>query len=658
MSLFSKGTLAILISALTATLACQSSQKTFLPPAQAEAPALVATNNPPVGTPKQAAEPGSKPPVAKELEVDPIADLIAKVEKEYQAGQANYQAGHLEAAKQNFDSAFNQLLGSGFDLRGDDRLQQELDRILDGANGLELAALQQGDGFAEQRSEPAPIDETNELTPTVDQNVKAKAEAEIKSTHSDLPLVMTDQVAGFITYFSTRGRGTYERAFARSGRYEDMIHRVLKQEGVPPELIYLAQAESGFHPLAVSRAGARGMWQFMGSRAKGYGLNRSWWIDDRQDPEKATSAAARHLHDLYNEFGDWYLAMAAYNSGPGTVQSAVKRTGYADFWELYRRNVLPKETRNYVPIILAVTIMAKNPAQYGLDSVVKDKPVPYDTVKIDYPIDLRLAAECVDATAADLLELNPSLLRMTTPKASGSGSDSDKDKDGFELHLPAGTADKFQTTVASIPVDKRVWWRYHKVQGAESLASIARTYHTTPKAIAEANDINEGLNHELDKAAIAPETRLIIPIATGKSTDDSGTYARATTHYKIRRGDTVESVAENFGVSPKMLRGWNHIKGDTLAGRKTLYLHLPVTRAAAEPSTRVATRHTTKPRHHATTTETASTAAPAVTHHKVKQGETLYSIANSYRTTVSALKKDNRDIATLRPGMILVIHNQ
>ena len=325
---------------------------------------------------------------------------------------------------------------------------------------------------------PRRLTKPTKLTPAVDQNIKAKAEAEIKSTHSDLPLVMTDQVAGYINYFSNRGRGTLEHALARSGRYEDMIRRTLREEGVPQELIYLAQAESGFHPLAVSRAGARGMWQFMGSRAKGYGLERSWWVDDRQDPEKATRAAAHHLKDLYNQFGDWYLAMAAYNSGPGTVQSAVKRTGYADFWELYRRNVLPKETRNYVPIIVAVTIMAKNPAQYGLDSVVKEKPVPYDTVKIDYPIDLRLAAECVDATTSDLLDLNPSLLRLTTPK----------DRE-FELHLPAGTADKFQTAVASIPADKRVWWRYHKVQSGETLASIARTYHTTSKAIAEANDL-------------------------------------------------------------------------------------------------------------------------------------------------------------------------
>ncbi len=643
------------LAATLATLGCQGVQKaSFAPPAQAQAPALVASNvaasNPPEqGTAKSKSQPADAPQpklqVAQALQVDPIGDLIARVEKEYQTGQDNYKDGHLEAAKQNFDNAFNQLLGSGFDLKADDRLQHELDRLLDGVNNLELAALQQGDGFAEQKSEPAPIDEANELNPTADANVKAKAEAEIRSTHSDLPLVMTDQVAGFINYFSGRGRGTLERGLARSGRYDDMIRRVLREEGVPEELIYLAQAESGFHPLAVSRAGARGMWQFMGSRAKGYGLERSWWVDERQDPEKATRAAAHHLHDLYNEFGDWYLAMAAYNSGPGTVQSAVKRTGYVDFWELYNRNVLPKETRNYVPIILAVTIMAKNPAQYGLTSVVKDKPVPYDTVKIDYPIDLRLAAECVDATAEDLSDLNPSLLRLTTPKVT------EKDR-GFDLHLPAGTADKFQAAVASIPADKRVWWRYHKVQDGETLAAVAKTYHTTPKAIAEANDLDS--DNASSREALEPESRLIIPIAAGKQSDTS-TYAHATTHYKIRKGDTVETVAENFGVSPKMIRVWNHIKGDSLAGRRILYLHLPVTRSS---ETQVASHHSTKSKHnHSGASSTTETAANTVLHHKVKRGETLYSIATNYKTTVQALKQDNRNIASLRPGMILIVRD-
>ncbi|MGA7686435.1 MAG: LysM peptidoglycan-binding domain-containing protein [Terriglobales bacterium] len=666
---------------MAATLGCQSAQKpsTFLPPVQAQAPAVLAGAAPnpnpqkPLassGNASQTQESQTQAQAARALAVDPVGDLIARVEKEYRTGQENYRDGHMEAAKQNFDSAFNELLGSGFDLQSDDRLEAELNRILDGVNELEIAALQQGDGFSEQQSEPAPIDEANEATPAVDENVKAKAEAEIKSTRSDLPLMMTDQVAGYINYFSNRGRGTIEHALARSGQYEDMIRRTLKQEGVPQDLIYLAQAESGFHSLAVSRAGARGIWQFMASRAQGYGLERNWWMDERQDPEKATRAAAHHLHDLYNQFGDWYLAMAAYNSGPGTVQSAVKRTGYADFWELYRRNVLPKETRNYVPIILAVTIMAKNPEQYGLASVVKEKPVPYDTVKISYPIDLRLVAECVDASAADLQDLNPSLLRLTTPKFQGNGSE-------FQLHLPAGTAAKFESAVASIPVDKRVWWRYHKVQAGETLASIARTYHTAPKSIAQAND--------LDGNVLVPESRLIIPIAPGKVTD-STTYARAITHYKIRKGDTVESVAENFGVSARMIRSWNRLKGDSLTGRKILLVHLPVSPGARE--TKVASKHSTHKSGRSSSeqasarmssgtsarTPARTAAAPQRTasasshpqsqasssglvHHKVRPGETLYSIANSYNTTVTALKHDNRNTATLRPGMILVIRD-
>jgi membrane-bound lytic murein transglycosylase D len=639
----------VVLAGLAATLACQHPQKqSFSPLAKAQAPALVASATPSGSSQQQSAttsDSNARTQAAKALAVDPVGDLIARVEKEYKAGEDNYRDGHLEAAKQNFDSAFNQLLGSGFDLQSDNRLETELNRILDGVNNLELAALQQGDGFAEEKSEPAPIDEANELTPAVDQNVKAKAEAEIKVTHSDLPLMMTDQVAGYINYFSNRGRGTIEHALARSGRYEDMIRRTLKEEGVPQDLIYLAQAESGFHPLAVSRAGARGMWQFMGSRAKGYGLERSWWLDDRQDPEKATRAAAHHLRDLYNEFGDWYLAMAAYNSGPGTVQSAVKRTGYADFWELYRRNVLPKETRNYVPIIVAVTIMAKNPDQYGLSSVVKDKPIPYDAVKISYPIDLRLVAECVDASAADLQELNPSLLRLTTPKDQQ-----------FELHLPAGSVDRFQTAVASIPVDKRVWWRYHKVLPGETLASIARTYHTAPKSIALANS--------LDEDELSSDSRLIIPIAPGKQSDTS-TYSRAITRYKIRKGDTVESVAENFGVSAKMIRSWNRLKGESLAGRKILLVHLPVTAAPnAAGETHTASKRSSSSSHrsatkmpsssqHRATTQTAS--ASPVVRHKVKAGETLYSIATSYNTTVTALQHDNRNVATLRPGMILVV---
>src|SRR6266849_6275984 len=594
-----------LASLALAICSCQTAQKpvALLPPGSA--PALKTSTPPPAtvpkaSTPKSAAsQPAATPsqtynqasdqqPAPHEAASQPsqsapstapdaIADLIDRVEKEYLAGVANYHAGRNEAAKQNFDNAFNALLDSTHDQRSDPRLEKEFERISDGVNHLDWPGTQPGDASAEQKSEPAPIDETNEVTPAIDLNVKAKAQAEIKSTHSDLPLMMTDQVAGYINYFSSRGRGTLEHALARGGRYQDMIQRVLKKEGVPQDLIYLAQAESGFHPLALSHAGARGIWQFMSSRAKGYGLERNWWVDERQDPEKATRAAARHLKDLYNEFGDWYLAMAAYNSGPGTVQSAVKRTGYVDFWELYRRNVLPKETRNYVPIILAVTIMAKNPEQYGLDDVVREKPVPYDTAKINYPVDLRLVAECVDASAADLQDLNPSLLRLTTPK-----------NQEFELHLPVGTKDKFLTAIAAIPPGMRVWWRYHKVAPGDTLASIGRRYRTSSKTIAEANNLD---GQELD-----PDSKLIIPIVPGKHPfgEDVVAYSRHATRYKVRKGDTVQTVAENFGVPPTMVRRWNHIKGGSLRGRRVVYVHLPVTPNVLESQVAPSSRKTSK----------------------------------------------------------------
>ena len=647
-----------------AACACHTAQKrvSLLPPAKA--PSLKPTA-PPVEVPTTAAasspaqvednssqksdrtESAPASAAASTSNSDPVADLIARAEKEYQAGLANHQAGKTEEAKQNFDNALNALLSSNLDIRSDERLQEEFDRVVAGVNQL-YPGGPGADTEAQQKSEPAPIDETNGLTPAPDAGVKAKAQAEIKNTNSDLPLMMTDQVAGYITYFSGRGRGGFERAFSRSGRYHDMIVATLKDEGVPQDLIYLAQAESGFHPLAVSRVGARGIWQFMASRARGYGLSHNMWVDDRQDPEKSTRAAAHHLKDLYNQFGDWYLAMAAYNSGPGTVQAAVKRTGYADFWELYRRNVLPKETRNYVPIILAVTIMAKNPSQYGLDEVLMEHPSDYDTVTINYPVDLRLVAECVGSTSGELQDLNPSLLRLTTPRAGR-----------FELRLPAGTEDEYQTAIASIPPDMRLWWRYATVHPGDTLASLARNYHTTAKSIATAN--------HLEDTELETNAKLVIPVAPGKHPlSDNATYARRITRYKVHAGDTVESVADNFGVSPQMLRRWNGLHGDSLRGRRVLALHLPISPSAHDAEEASSRTKSKRPK----TTETATVKPPAtksallehvpteqaaVVHHKVKSGETLYSIANAYRTTVATLKRDNRNVAVIRPGMILIV---
>jgi membrane-bound lytic murein transglycosylase D len=386
---------------------------------------------------------------------------------------------------------------------------------------------------------PAAIDEVAEMTFPVDPRLKERAEEAAKSISHDLPLTVNDEVLSFLNFFQTpRGRTIVETGLSRAGRYREMISRVLREEGVPQDLIYLAQAESAFQPLALSRAGARGIWQFVAYRGHQYGLRHTWWIDERQDPEKATRAAAQHLRDLYGMFGDWYLAMAAYNCGPGNVQKGIERTGYADFWELYKRNALPRETKNYVPIILALTLIAKDAAHYNIQ-VEPETPAATDVVKPGRAIDLRLVAETIDVDVETLRSLNPSLLRLATP-----------DDPSFELHLPQGAAQRFSAEIADIPPDKWVSWRRHRVEAGETLTSIGKKYRVTPAAIADANSLERN-------AALEAGEKLIIP-ATQPQTETK----RRLVSYRVRRGDTLGGIADRFSVNAEDLRKWNRLKSN------------------------------------------------------------------------------------------------
>jgi membrane-bound lytic murein transglycosylase D len=463
--------------------------------------------------------------------------LIARVEEKFASGEQNYKAGHLEAARRDFDDAVDWMLESGYDPNGDPKLSELFHRVVDTVYTYELQAFRAGDGFQEAPAVPAPIDEVAEMTFPVDPRLKERAEEAAKNISHDLPLTVNDEVLSFLNFFQTpRGRTIVETGLNRAGRYREMISRVLHEEGMPQDLIYLAQAESAFQPLALSRAGARGIWQFVSYRGQQYGLRHTWWVDERQDPEKATRAAAQHLRDLYKMFGDWYLAMAAYNCGPGNVQKGIERTGYADFWELYKRNVLPRETRNYVPIIVALTLIAKDAAHYGIQAD-PEAPVPTDVVKPGRAIDLRLVAETIDVDVETLRGLNPSLLRMATPNDPS-----------FELHLPQGTAEKFSAEIADIPPDKWVSWRRHRVAAGETLTAIAKKYRVTPVAIAEANNLERG-------APLDPGEKLIIP-----ATQPQSETKRRLVSYRVRKGDTLGGIADRFSVDTEDVRKWNRMK--------------------------------------------------------------------------------------------------
>ena len=527
-----------------------------------------AATAPAIAAPAETAKPVQEAaaPPAPNPEQKRVQALISQVETAYARGDADYKKGQLADAKTEFDKAVDLMLTSGMDIRGNQQLSDEFDRIVDQVNGLEMEALKQGNGFVAP-AEPAPADVAEDITFAVDPNLVAKARADLATTKSDLPLVMNEYVAAYINFFAytEKGHNTLLHSFQRGGRYRAMIQRVLAEEGVPQDLIYLAVAESGFNPRAVNpRSRAGGMWQFM---PKGnYGLERNSYVDERFDPEKSTRAYARYMKYIYDQLGDWYLAMAAYDHGTGNIQREVERTGYADFWELYKRHELPGETANYVPEILAAIIIANHPTQYGFDEVTLDPPVLTDTVTVNYEIDLRLVSDLVGAPVDELEALNPSLLRMETPPDAS-----------FDLHLPAGTADLFNQRVELIPEAHRNSWRYHAVVPGDTVASVANEYRVRPAEVAEANDIAESDSLEGKDA-------LIVPVAAAQESSTRMAW------YTTRRGDTLVTIADRFGVSLTQLRRWNDLPGTGVkveAGRR-LHVAEPV-RAAHRSSRR---RHT------------------------------------------------------------------
>src|SRR3989475_10928095 len=532
---------ALLFSAIL--LGCEDAGKK---PVQARVPALKPAPAAPQQAPVELALlPVMNPPHRSYVRLLPAVPagkdyLIQKVKEKFASGEQNFKAGHLEAARKDFDDALDWMLESGYDPNGDPKLSELFHRVVDTVYTYELQAFRAGDGFQETPAVPAPIDEVAEMTFPVDPRLKDRAEEAAKNISHDLPLTVNDQVLSFLNFFQTpRGRAIVETGLRRAGRYREMISRVLREEGLPQDLIYLAQAESAFQPLALSRAGARGIWQFVAYRGQEYGLRHTWWIDERQDPEKATHAAAQHLRDLYKLYGDWYLAMAAYNCGPGNVQKGIERTGYADFWELYKRNVLPRETKNYVPIIIALTLIAKDAAHYNIQAE-PEAPVPTDVMKPGRAIDLRLVAETIDVDVETLRSLNPSLLRLATP-----------DDSSFELHLPPGTAEKFSAEIADIPPDKWVSWRRHRVETAETLTSIAKKYRVTAAAIADANNLERS-------AALGAGEKLIIPAMLPQSETK-----RRLVSYRVRRGEKLGGIADRFSVDTDDIRKWNRLKSNT-----------------------------------------------------------------------------------------------
>src|ERR1022692_4343660 len=442
--------------------------------------------------------------------------------RRFQSGKRYYQAGDVDNARQEFDRAIDLMLEAGEQgLIDRQQYERQLDEMVDNIHRYDMADLGAAAEVDQGKFEKAPLEDILQMTFPVDPKLKDKVREQVAATTSQLPLSVNDAVLGYINYFSHRGHNTLLAGLQRSGRYRPMIQRILDEEGIPQEIIHLAQAESGFIPRAVSRKAAGGMWQFVKFRGNEYGLKQTADTDDRMDPEKATRAAAHHLRDLYHEFGDWYLAIAAYNCGPVNVEKAVEHTGYADFWELRSRGALPAETTNYVPIILAMTIMEKNAAEYGIEGFQLDPPLEYDTVETTAPTSLTLVADTLDLPFAELAALNPASLRGMIPA-------------DFSLHVPKGSGNQLVAALQLIPANHLDAWRMHRVGSSETMATIGKRYGVTPANIVSVNRLEAATAVDGDRLLIPSVQRVqAAPAAAARRTVTASAHRRAPARGKV-----------------------------------------------------------------------------------------------------------------------------
>jgi len=542
----------------------------------AHAPTTVArpVAAPPVATVAQVATAQPNAPAAP---ADPVVDLINESNRHFQVGQKELQDGHLETAKAEFNRALDVLLESPYGARTEPRIRDHFDRLVERISAYEVTALAQGDGFAEKSYESASLDDLLAIStfPQAPSDKTTRAIAkDLEETAHDIEIPLNERVLEYVELFTGRLKGYLEDGLSRGARFLPMIQDVFRAEGLPMDLAYVPLVESAFKPNAVSRANAKGMWQFMSGTAVENGLKHDWYIDERADPEKATRAAAKYLKTLYGMFGDWHLALASYNGGPGRVQTAMKRSRKGDFWELSASSrYLPRETRDYVPLILAAVIVARNPAQYGMNIQPLDAPA-IETITMPKATDLRRVAEWIDIPVRDLQDLNPELRRWTTPVRM----------DDYELKVPSGAADVLRARLNNASPDDFASLNYLTVKTGETLVSIARRLNVSRTDLAEANYLKT-------TAKLTPGQQLVIPRAPAlllaARPDNNGPAlesrtvdavvaanvieprsegpASVKTVHRVKPGETLSSIARLYSTSVASLKQWNHISGSTIA---------------------------------------------------------------------------------------------
>jgi membrane-bound lytic murein transglycosylase D len=513
-----------------------------------------------------------------------IQRVIERSNSYFQSAEVSFKDGNFDKARREYDRAVDTVLEAGIDVRSDTRLQQHYQNLIERifqrqmtlmatASGPAASDVAQNNGddssqsgaankaqdrqstdrgFGQQVYEPSPLDEIQKLSLTEEETKGAtedQVQTVVAAARLDFKFRPNALIQSFINYYLGRGRETMEQGLRRSGRFIEMAQKIFKEEGVPKDIAWLGQVESAWSPVARSWAAAVGLWQFIPGTGSRYGLRQDYYVDERSSFEKATRASARYLKWLADRYdGNWELAMAAYNTGEGRIDSAIARSGYADFWEIYGRGLIPQETRNYVPNILAVILIAKNPEKYGF-SVKPEPPLKYDYVKVNNMVDLRLVSDATDTPYEMLLALNPDLKRGVTPP----GID-------HLLRVPPGKGRVLQTALLRIPPEKRASWRMLTAQANDSFETISRKTGVSATAIEQVNG-----------GAIRPGQKVIIPsnngvrnvvLANAKGSVAMSRIAGGSVKivtYKVKRGETLGDIAGRYSISVRDIATLNRL---------------------------------------------------------------------------------------------------
>jgi peptidoglycan lytic transglycosylase D len=588
---------------------------------------------------------GADSPAGDASSLSPLALAMAQAGSHYEQGIQALENGNTDQAQWEFDAALEALMDSGPSpavsplLVGVDRSPPIWMRGWLSTPVLPPQVVKK-DSAPEDPDEPTQ-DAAALVSPEDVQEIESEAAAdaaplpEPDTQKYEFPIVFNDRVKTIIHHFQTKKWGVITRSFERASRYLPMMRQVFREEQLPEELLNLAFIESAVNPWATSRVKAAGIWQFMAPTGRLYGMQVSWWVDERRDPEKATRGAAAYLKKLYQMFESWELALAAYNAGEGKVQKAIARHRTRDYWKLR----LPKETQYFVPAFMAMTIISKEPERYGF-SPPPDDPHNATTVTLDHPTDFRTLAQVAGIQPEDLRELNPALIRWSTPPGVPR----------YSLRVPAGVKADFLDELGRIPPHERVAWITHRVRKNETSAAVAKRYSANLQAFLDMNGLKKRQTLKPGTSVLVPASPAFLPNPTADAAVDRPKTKTASVppmRHTVKEGETVAQIARVYGVSPADIQRVNGLARNASL-RPGQHLKLP---AGAAPVQSPAARK------NLASAVAGPLSAPAERKYVVKRGDTLTEIARAHGVSQEDLRRWNgleRD-ALLRPGQTLRI---